>query len=146
MQLYSKRGSDTSILLWILWNFQEHLFCRTHPGDCCWQIRRLSSKHQYESSMIKNIRKRTSCKKELFTGVSQKIFFLSFSRTSFLQNTWLYLLCSLSRCGCLIDLKFTDSYSINFVCFIDWNFWLVLCCYNRMIRLDGNSLGYDWLN
>ena len=128
----------------------KHLFCRTHPGDCCWQIRRLSSKHQCESSMIKNIRKRTSFKKELFTGVPQNFFFfLTFSRTSCLQNMWLHLFCSLSRCGCLIYFKFTNSYSTNFDCFIDWNFWLVLCCYNRMICLNGNwswSLGYDWLN
>ena len=50
-------------------------------------------------------------------------FFLTFSRTSFLQNMWLHLFCSLSRCGCLIYFKFTNSYSTNFDCFIDWDQW-----------------------
>ena len=26
----------TCVFLWILWNFQEQIFCRTPPGDCFW--------------------------------------------------------------------------------------------------------------
>ena len=29
LQLYSKRDSGTGVSLWILWNFEEHLFYRT---------------------------------------------------------------------------------------------------------------------
>ena len=29
LQLYLKSNSDTGVFLWILWNFQEHLFYRT---------------------------------------------------------------------------------------------------------------------
>ena len=28
-----KTDSDTVVFLWILWNFEEHFFCRTPPGD-----------------------------------------------------------------------------------------------------------------
>ena len=34
LQLYKKRDSGTGVFLWILWNFQEHLFYRTPLGDC----------------------------------------------------------------------------------------------------------------
>ena len=34
VQLYWKRDSDTTVFFWILGNFQEHLFYRTHLGDC----------------------------------------------------------------------------------------------------------------
>ena len=30
------RDSDTSVFLWILQNFQEHLFYRTSQDDCFW--------------------------------------------------------------------------------------------------------------
>ena len=36
LQLYLKRYSGTSVFLWILWNFQEHLFHRRRLGDCFW--------------------------------------------------------------------------------------------------------------
>ena len=31
-----KKDSGTGVFLWILQNFQEHLFYRTPPGDCFW--------------------------------------------------------------------------------------------------------------
>ena len=34
LQLYYKRDSGTGVLLWILRNFWEQLFCRTPPDDC----------------------------------------------------------------------------------------------------------------
>ena len=33
-QLYLKRDPDTGVFLWILQNFQEHLFYRTPLDDC----------------------------------------------------------------------------------------------------------------
>ena len=36
---YIRRDSGTSILLWILRNFQEYLFYRTPPGVCFWKVR-----------------------------------------------------------------------------------------------------------
>ena len=38
LQLYEKRDSGKSFFLWILRNFQEHLFYRTPPGDYFWVI------------------------------------------------------------------------------------------------------------
>ena len=32
-----KRDSKTGVFLWILQNFEEHLFYRTSPGDCFWK-------------------------------------------------------------------------------------------------------------
>ena len=32
-----KKNSGTSVFLWILLNFLEHLFHRTPPGDCCYK-------------------------------------------------------------------------------------------------------------
>ena len=34
LQLYLKRDSGTGAFLWILRNFQEHVFYRTPPEDC----------------------------------------------------------------------------------------------------------------
>ena len=34
LQLYEKGGSGTGVFLWILWNFQEHLFEKTALGGC----------------------------------------------------------------------------------------------------------------
>ena len=36
VQPYLKRESDAGVFLWILWNFQEHLFYRSPPDDCFW--------------------------------------------------------------------------------------------------------------
>ena len=33
---FNKRDSGTSVFLWILQNFQDHLFCRTSLDDCFW--------------------------------------------------------------------------------------------------------------
>ena len=34
--LIKKETLAKVFFLWILWNFQEHLFYRTPPGDCFW--------------------------------------------------------------------------------------------------------------
>ena len=34
LQLYQKRDPGTGVFLWILWNFQGHLFYRTPLDDC----------------------------------------------------------------------------------------------------------------
>ena len=34
LQLYEKGGSGTGVFLWILWNFQEHMFKKTALGGC----------------------------------------------------------------------------------------------------------------
>ena len=34
LQLYEKRDPGTGFFQWILWNFQEHLFCRRLRDDC----------------------------------------------------------------------------------------------------------------
>ena len=36
---FIKKGTDTGVFLWILRNFSEQLFYRTHPGDCFWTLR-----------------------------------------------------------------------------------------------------------
>ena len=36
LQLYLKRSSGTDVFLWILRDFQEHLFYRTPPGQWFW--------------------------------------------------------------------------------------------------------------
>ena len=38
LQLYWKRDPGTGVFLWILWNFQEHLFYRTHLNGCLWML------------------------------------------------------------------------------------------------------------
>ena len=38
LQPYLKRGPDAGVFQWILWNFQEHLFCTSPPDDCFWSI------------------------------------------------------------------------------------------------------------
>ena len=34
--LLSKKASGTGVFLWILWNFQEHIFLRNASGGCFW--------------------------------------------------------------------------------------------------------------
>ena len=34
---FVKRNSNTGVFLWILRNFEEHIFYRTSPGDCFWK-------------------------------------------------------------------------------------------------------------
>ena len=38
LQLNWKRDSDTGVLLWSLWNFQEHFFYRTPSNDFFWNV------------------------------------------------------------------------------------------------------------
>ena len=51
-----KRGPGISVFLWILWNFQEHLFYRTNPWDyfsiACVTQWTLSSLSQYLNGLV----------------------------------------------------------------------------------------------
>ena len=43
------RTCGTGVFLWILWNFQEHLFYRTRPDDCFYYLELLPCQIKFES-------------------------------------------------------------------------------------------------
>ena len=46
----------TGVSLWILWNFQGHLFYRTPPDDCFCELKLFSSEHiLFSQSVLLNM-------------------------------------------------------------------------------------------